>query len=198
MTKEEVIGELKKGTCLSLLFDFEDDSHKADKFTVGDRVIYLPNMEVRGIEVMDRLMKYEIDDIVMDSLYTGDDIIAICGGNEALARYIYDNLDGQNPEEALESMVFKHDDNAVLAICGKTWAELFPEDTFVEVTMEQTRRVAMTFRATPGQMEQLKNGINPFAQRMDEELDHGDKEYQFAVNTVDGEEIAAWSPMGWS
>lgn len=66
--------------------------------------------------------------------------------------------------------------------------------TRVEITLEQTKRVAMEFDVTDEQLEMLRNGQNPFADEMEKELDSGDLEYDYAVNDMEGRTLVDW---GW-
>lgn len=65
--------------------------------------------------------------------------------------------------------------------------------TRVEITLEQTKRVAMEFDVTDEQLEMLRNGQNPFADEMEKELDSGDLEYDYAVNDMFGRTLVDWS-----
>ena len=73
--------------------------------------------------------------------------------------------------------------------------EIFDEEDEsqeVEITMEKVTRVSKTVKVTPNQMEQLKIGLNPFADEMVKEMESGSSTYDYAVNGIDGEEIVTW------
>lgn len=69
------------------------------------------------------------------------------------------------------------------------------EKTTIEITMEKTQRVAMTFDATEEQLELLKTGENPFWDVMKKEIDAGagDTEYDYAVCDECGKMLLDWS-----
>lgn len=62
----------------------------------------------------------------------------------------------------------------------------------VEITVEKVTRIAREVKVTQEQLEQLKNGENPFYDEIFAELD-GDIEYDYAVNDLNGNEIVPWS-----
>lgn len=63
----------------------------------------------------------------------------------------------------------------------------------VEITMEKTQRVAQEYDVTDEQLDDLKNGINPFKEEMEDEIESGDCDYDFAVADEDGNTIVDWS-----
>lgn len=62
----------------------------------------------------------------------------------------------------------------------------------VEITLEKTQRIAEVFDVTEEQVTQLENGINPFQDVMEEKLDSGNCEYDFAVADENGRTIVDW------
>ena len=63
----------------------------------------------------------------------------------------------------------------------------------IEITMEKTMRVAMEFDATEEQIEMLERGENPFWDKMEKELEHGNIEYDYAVvDQETGLDIVTW------
>ena len=63
----------------------------------------------------------------------------------------------------------------------------------IEITMEKTMRVAMEFDATEEQIEMLERGENPFLDKMEKELEHGNVEYDYAVVDINtGLDIVTW------
>ncbi|MCD8084086.1 MAG: hypothetical protein LUE86_11400 [Clostridiales bacterium] len=140
MTKEQVRYSLFRGQKLAELFEFCDTSegyviYKAP-FEVGEKVIYIPDIFAHEIEIAHSIPVEDVNEVV-SHLYTGNDILAICGGNEALARYMYGGLTWLLPESELDSLELENDDAAMLEICGKTWHGLFPATTndYKEVTI---------------------------------------------------------------
>ena len=63
----------------------------------------------------------------------------------------------------------------------------------IEVTMERAERLAMEFDATEDEIQKLKNGENPFQERMEEGIPFGDISYDYAVTDMDGKTIVDWS-----
>ncbi len=63
----------------------------------------------------------------------------------------------------------------------------------VEITMEKTMRIAATFEVTDEQLAMLKNGDNPFHEQLDDDIDYGEVEYDYAVCDADtGDSIVDW------
>ena len=63
----------------------------------------------------------------------------------------------------------------------------------IEITMEKTMRVAMEFDAMEEQIEMLERGENPFWDKMEKELEHGNVEYGDAVADINtGVDIVTW------
>lgn len=64
----------------------------------------------------------------------------------------------------------------------------------IEITMEQTKRVAMEFDVTEEQLENVKNGENPFFDEMKNEIENGnpDLEYDYSVCDEVGRTIVDW------
>lgn len=91
-----------------------------------------------------------------------------------------------SPEEAL----MDYQEN-----CQITTAATGGETMTVEITMERTQRVAMTFDAMEEQLELLKTGENPFWDVMKKEIDAGasDTEYDYAACDECGKMLLDWS-----
>lgn len=62
----------------------------------------------------------------------------------------------------------------------------------VELTMEKTQRVSKVYDVTEEQLDFLKAGINPFKERMEQELEAGVCEYDFAACDVYGNTVVDW------
>lgn len=62
----------------------------------------------------------------------------------------------------------------------------------VEITMEKTQRISKEFEVTIDQLEELKIGINPFEEEMEQEIESGDCSYDYTVNDEDGNTIVDW------
>lgn len=76
-------------------------------------------------------------------------------------------------------------------LCEELECVVFDKKKTVEITMEKTMRVSMMVEVTNEQLEQLKNGDNPFYN--DADFESGNIEYDYAVCDEDGEEIVDWS-----
>lgn len=63
----------------------------------------------------------------------------------------------------------------------------------VEITMEKTQRISKEFEVTIDQLEELKIGINPFEEEMEQEIESGDCSYDYTVNDEDGNTIVDWA-----
>lgn len=104
MTKETIIQRLKKGeklinivpSCIGQLCTI----YKADKFSPGNNVIYIPDFDLNEM-VWDDMTREE--ERLKDAMYTGDDFLEICHGNIELARELFDYCDWQHPTSALEA-----------------------------------------------------------------------------------------------
>lgn len=62
----------------------------------------------------------------------------------------------------------------------------------IELTMEKTQRVSKVYDVTEEQFDLIKAGINPFKEKMEQELDTGVCEYDFAACDVYGKTIVDW------
>ena len=83
-----------------------------------------------------------------------------------------------------------------MVLCPNTEAATAsPETTVVEVTMEKTFRVAINVDVTNEQLKMLKNGDNPFFDRLEEDIKNGSAHYEtdYAVNDTQGRNIVDWS-----
>ncbi len=108
MTKTELRDWLKAGYFMDDAFIFgpgqECEIFKADKFSGGEEIVYIPdtslNMIPRGAPITDD----EVIDNVVDNCYTGDDFINECGGDTALAERLFWYCDWQHPSSAVNEL----------------------------------------------------------------------------------------------
>ena len=71
--------------------------------------------------------------------------------------------------------------------------DIYPERTIVRVVMERRQTVEKKFAATKEELEWLKNGENPFYDKMKEELAASkQEEYDYAVFGENEELIIPW------
>lgn len=68
-----------------------------------------------------------------------------------------------------------------------------PEKKVIGITVEKTLRVYKEIEATEEEIELLRRGDNPFESEFsDEEMEHGDIEWDFAAVDEDGGTIVDW------
>lgn len=123
-----------------------------------------------------------------------------CGGKEFIttAHVVQNWLVDENgnfvKDKGMNIVVEEPDDENTWT-CVNCGREGIVEDTFerVEITIEKTQRIAKEFDVTQKQLEDLKAGINLFQEELEEELECGDCEYDYAVNDADGRTIVNWS-----
>ena len=126
MTKAELREELKKGHRLDELLKFgpgqDCTMFKAEKFALGDEVIYVPDVDLNEIpisidlsvanSIMERYdpkfgpmeAKYQIE-WVLGFCYTGDEILNEANNDKELAHSLWWYCDWQHPSSALPEVV---------------------------------------------------------------------------------------------
>ena len=89
---------------------------KAENFTTGDTIVYIPDIELNEIPVdidlsVPNSMMDETDGkwgpmtageqiaLALSYCYTGKDFVEQCGGNEKMARDLFNYVDWQHPSE---------------------------------------------------------------------------------------------------
>lgn len=104
LTKNELRQKLLCGAKMEDLFDFrsgqECDIFKAEEFTSGDKIIYIPDLSLNEIPT-DRPVKADEVDDILNSCYTGSDFIKECNGDHDLALRLFVYCDWQHPSSAL-------------------------------------------------------------------------------------------------
>lgn len=104
MTKSELRASLAKHRVLDDQFKIVDgqDCHivKAERFSTGDEIIYVPDFYLNGISFGVRLDDEDIE-AILRSCYTGNDFLDECGGDAELAERLFDYCDWQHPSSAL-------------------------------------------------------------------------------------------------
>lgn len=106
MTKEQLNVSLNMGKTILDLFPDEIkpgqecEIMKADQFTVGDQIIYIPDFSLNGFP-MDYPVrdKQEIPELI-GCCYTGNDFLKITGGDVEKAKMLFDFCDWQHPSSA--------------------------------------------------------------------------------------------------
>ena len=137
MTKSEFRRKLLEGYPLTALVMFSPGQEctifKADKFSTGDDVIYIPDIELNEIPVDLNLSKENsMSDAtkgkwgsmtgaeqviaILSYCYTGKEIVDLCDGDEALAYRLFCYCDWQHPSSAFPEVDYDDDDD-------KAWAK---------------------------------------------------------------------------
>lgn len=122
MTKAELRNELLKGKTLDSILRFRRGQDcmifKADHFSVGDEILYIPDVDLNELPLDIDLSKdnsmmnefragfvpmtaQEQVDLVLSYCYTGDDFIYVCDGDVAQADFLFHYCDWQHPSSAL-------------------------------------------------------------------------------------------------
>lgn len=122
MTKAELRNELLKGKTLDSILRFRNGQDcmifKADHFSVGDEILYIPDVDLNELPLDIDLSKdnsmmnefragflpmtaQEQVDLVLSYCYTGDDFINECDGDVAQADFLFHYCDWQHPSSAL-------------------------------------------------------------------------------------------------
>lgn len=108
LSKKELLNLLRGGAILGTLLKFEPGQEciifKSDKFIEGDRIIYIPDLDLNEIPV-DRPVRdgEELKD-VLGNCYTGDDFIKECGGDRKKAERLFWYCDWQHPSSAVDEI----------------------------------------------------------------------------------------------
>ena len=111
MTRKEIEIELRKGRTLDSILHFvrgqECMIFKADKFQLGDEVLYIPDIDLNEIPTDEDLSRNE-EEIkgVLEHCYTGNDFVDLCRGKIKHAQELFDYCDWQGPSSALDEIIF--------------------------------------------------------------------------------------------
>lgn len=62
----------------------------------------------------------------------------------------------------------------------------------IEITLERTQRISNQVEVTKEQLQMLESGENPFQEEMEEHLDDGIFEYDYAVCDLEGNTLVDW------
>lgn len=119
MTKEELREAFHQGFALADLLTLVPGQdcmmYKAEAFRTDDKVIYIPDMCLNEITAYRAPHPEEVDHII-GHCYTGQDFIAQCEGDEALAYRLFCYCDWQHPSSALPEVDYDDEED-------KKWAE---------------------------------------------------------------------------
>ena len=108
MNKEILISRLRKGEVLEDILPLSDGQEclifKANKFTEGDDILYIPDVFLN--EIPYNRPCESMDDIreIVRRCYTGDDFLALCNGHGRSAVEIFNYIDWQHPSSAIDEI----------------------------------------------------------------------------------------------
>ena len=106
LTMDEVRKNLQEGLPLEAFFDIcsgqDCDIYKADEFIPGDKVIYIPDLELNDIAVSRGNLDDEEIEHILSDCYTGDDFLHLVDGDMDKAKILFDYVDWQHPSSALD------------------------------------------------------------------------------------------------
>lgn len=126
VTKNEVRARLLSGETMDSIFRFRPGQEcmifKADEFSAGDEIIYIPDIDLNEIPVdIDLSVANSMMDVgnrgwgpmaaeeqvvlVLSYCYTGKDFFYQCEGNEKMARELFSYVDWQHPSSAYPEIV---------------------------------------------------------------------------------------------
>lgn len=77
-------------------------------------------------------------------------------------------------------------------LAPETEVEVVEEKQTLGITFERTHRVYVEVKATAKEIEQLKNGDNPFHDMLEKELENGDIEDDYTVHDANDRVIVDW------
>lgn len=119
LTKAELRKHLKAGKTLADLLVLSpgqgNEIFKADKFSLGDDIIYIPDLSVYDLSFYGQATTAEDIQNILDHCYTGKDFVAVAEGDQALAYRLFCYVDWQGPSSALLEVEYESDEDSVQA-----------------------------------------------------------------------------------
>lgn len=119
MTKDDLREAFHQGFCLADILTLSPGQDcmmfKEEAFRTDDEVIYIPDMCLNEITAYCVPRPEEVDHII-HNCYTGQDLIALCDGDKALAYRLWCYCDWQHPSSALPECEYDDEED-------KKWAE---------------------------------------------------------------------------
>ena len=104
MTKAELRTQLEAGCVLEDLFVLstgqECTIYKAEQYSPGEEIIYIPDLELNGIPYYRALTDEGEIQAVVDCCYCGDDFLAEAYNDPKKARMLFSYCDWQHPSSA--------------------------------------------------------------------------------------------------
>lgn len=114
VTKDDLRAALAAGKTMNELFPFvpgqECEIFKAEKFSPGDAIVYIPDTSLNDIPVDEPITDREEIEEVVGNCYTGDDFLDECGGDVDLAERLFWYCDWQHPSSALPEVDYEEDE----------------------------------------------------------------------------------------
>ena len=108
ITKTMLRSQLQQGHTLNDLLAFGPGQNceifKADKFYLGDVVIYVPDMPLNHIPLDRPITDPEELEEILNLCYTGQDFIDECSGDEEMAERLFRYCDWQHPSSAINEL----------------------------------------------------------------------------------------------
>ncbi len=108
ITKTVLRSQLQQGHTLNDLLAFgpgqDCEIFKADKFYLGDVVIYVPDVSLNHIPLDRPITDPEELAEVLSNCYTGQDFIDECGGDVEGAEHLFYYCDWQHPSSAVDEL----------------------------------------------------------------------------------------------
>ena len=132
--KEEIIGRLAAGEYIGDILPLSDGQEcwiYKQPFSPGDDVIYIPDTDLNEVVyiIEEGWDAQEEEARLKGVMYTGDEILALCGGNIRLAKNLYSGLDWCHPATALSDYPYcDMEDDEWIELCGSTPAQLWPDE----------------------------------------------------------------------
>ena len=114
MNKTELKIELLKGATMDSLFTFTKGDEclifHADRFSMTDDIIYIPDTGLNKIPLKKPIRVYDIDEVV-SNCYTGNDFLEEAGGDETLAERLFWLCNWQHPITAHDDFIDDEEDD---------------------------------------------------------------------------------------
>lgn len=108
MTKDELMRALSNGQNLVDILELRPgqdcEIFKADNFSVGREILYIPDLWLNEL-VVDRAATPEEIEEILDHCYTGEDFLIEADGDADLARNLFWYCDWQHPSAALPELL---------------------------------------------------------------------------------------------
>ena len=108
MTKEILISRLKNGEILEDILPLSDGQecliYKADTFSSGEDIIYIPDVFLNNIPYDRPCTSDEDIRAIISRCYTGEDFLLEVNGCEKSARYIFSYVDWQHISSCIDEI----------------------------------------------------------------------------------------------